>query len=65
MWRINGKTLFGLLLSILFLAAFSGVWVSISKASGGFVEIEISPRGTYLRTDPGGEGRLPVDSRHC
>jgi len=57
MRRINRKVLFGLILSILLSVAFSVVW-----ASGGFVEIEISPRGTYLRADPGGEGRLPVDS---
>jgi len=56
MRRTNKKIFFGLVLSMLFLVASSNVW-----ASNGFAEIEISPRGTYLHADPGGEGRLPVD----
>ncbi len=56
MQRTNKKILFGLVLSTLFLVASSTVWASNSS-----VEIQIPPRGTYLRADPGGEGRLPVD----
>jgi len=35
------------------------VLVSVSRASSGLAEIEISPRGTYLRADSGGEGVDP------
>ena len=58
MRRINRKILFGLILSILLSAAFSVVW-----ASGGFVEIDVSVRGTYLHADPGqgSKADIPVD----
>jgi len=63
MRRINGKILFGLMLATLFLVCFSGAWVLLSEASDGFVEIEISPRGTYLHTEIGygPATALPVD----
>lgn len=50
--------------STLFSVAFSDVWVSVSKAAGGFAEIEISPRGTYLHADPGqgSVANVPVDA---
>ena len=43
--------MFGLSLILLFLVSFSGVWVSLVRASDGLVEIELSVKGAYLRTD--------------
>lgn len=59
MRRISGKILVGIMFSMLFLIGLSNVLVSVSKASSGIAEIEISPRGTYLHADSGGAG---VDS---
>jgi len=60
MRRKNEKILSGLMLAILFLVAFSVVWVSMSKAADGSVEIEVSVRGTYLHADPGQGSKVDI-----
>lgn len=51
MQRISKKKLFWLIL-LMILVGFSDLWVSASIASSGSAEIEVSVKGTYLRTDP-------------